>query len=179
MQVEVEFTNPLGAVPAVDVAFALVDASGTRFHTDSGSFAMPSEDELFRSVVDTVTELPADVDDGAVSCQVLEISEGFSFGDLQSPPEASECQVDEIDDFGDIQITLSTANPFESVESLQILYALRGDGGTRFDDSSAFVELVAPNESIRVDEDTVTEPPEWATVDELSCEILGIGAADF
>jgi hypothetical protein len=179
MQVEVEFTNPLGAVPAIDVEFALVDGSGTRFYTGSESFTLPQEGESFRSDVDTVAELPADVDGGTVTCAVLEISEGFSFGDAQPAPAASDCQIDEIDSFGDVQIILSTVSPFDSVENLDIFYALRGDDGVRFGDSSSIVDLVGPGESVRVDQDTLTEVPAWVTPTELSCEIIGVAASDF
>ena len=179
MQVEVEFANPLGAVPAVEVSFALLDGSGTRFHTDSGSFDLPQVAEVIRAEVDTITELPDDVDGAAVACEVLEIDEGFGFDDVQPPPESSACEVDGIDDFGDIQITLSTTSPFESTENLRIHYALRGDGGVRFADSSTSVELVSSVESVRVAEDTVTEPADWVTPDEISCEILGVRASDF
>ena len=179
MQVEVEFANPLGPVPAVEISFALLDGAGTRFHTDSGSFDLPQVAEVIRAEVDTITELPADVDGADVACEVLEIDEGFGFDDVQPPPDSSACEVDGIDDFGDIQITLATTSPFDSTENLRIHYALRGDGGARFADSSTSVELVAPGESVRVSEDTVTEPADWVTPDEISCEILGVRASEF
>jgi hypothetical protein len=179
MQVEVEFANPLGSVPAVEISFALLDGSGTRFHTDSGSFDLPQVAEVIRAEVDTITELPDDVDGADVACEVLAIDEGFGFDDVLPPPASSTCEVDGIDDFGDIQITLATTSPFESTENLRIHYALRGDGGARFADSSTSVELVAPGESVRVAEDTVTEPADWVTPDEISCDILGVRASEF
>jgi hypothetical protein len=179
MQVELEFTNPLGAVPAVEVAFALLDGSGTRFHTGSESFDLPQADERFRAEVDTVSELPADVDGAAVSCQVLDISEGFGYDDVQLPPESSSCEVTEIDEFNDIQIVLSTTSPYDSTETLDVYYALRDGDGARFSDSYSSVEFVAPGEAIRVPEDTVTEVPTWTTSGEISCDILGVRASDF
>jgi hypothetical protein len=179
MQVEVRFTNPLGVVPSVEVSFALFDGAGTRFHTDAASFDLPQEDETFRSEVDTFSELPPDIDDADVTCQVLDIGEGFGFDDVEPAPESSACEVDSIDDFGDIQVTLVTTSPFETTEDLRIYYALRGGGGERFADSSTTVELVAPGESIRVAEDTITEPPSWVSPDQISCDILGVSASDF
>jgi len=179
MQVEVQFANPLGPVPAVEISYALVDGAGTRFHTGSGSFDLPQPAEVIRAEVDTITELPDDVDSEDIACEVLEIDEGFGFDDVLPPPDSSACEVDGIDDFGDIQITLATTSPFESTENLRIHYALRGDGGARFADSSASVELVAPGESVRIAEDTVTEPADWVTPGEVSCEILGVRASEF
>ena len=179
MQVEVEFSNALGSVPAVELSFALVDGAGTRFYTGSGSFDLPQPAEVIRAEVDTITELPDDVDGADVACEVLEIGEGFGFDDVLPPPDSSACEVEGIDDFGDIQITLATTSPFESTENLRIHYALRGDGGARFADSSTSVELVAPGESVRVAEDTVTEPADWVTPGEVSCEILGVRASEF
>ena len=157
----------------------MLDGGGTRFHTDSGSFDLPQVGEVIRAEVDTITELPDDVDGADVACEVLEIGEGFGFDDVLPPPESSACEVDGIDDFGDVQITLTTTSPFESTENLRIHYALRGDGGARFADSSTSVELVAPGESVRVAEDTVTEPADWVTPGEISCDILGVRASEF
>lgn len=178
MQVEVEFVNPLGSVPAVEVAFALLDGSGTRFHTDAESFDLPRVDERFRFEADTFTGLPPDIDGAAVTCQILDISEGFGYDDVRPPSESSSGDVAEIDGFGDIQVDLATTSPFESTETLEIYYALRG-GDARFADSYASVEFVASGESVRVAEDTVTDVPAWTSEQELSCEVLGVRASGF
>jgi hypothetical protein len=179
MQVEVDFINPLGTLPAVEVSFALLDGSGTRFHTDSESFDLPQVDERVRSEVDTVTGLPADVDGASVSCQILDISEGFGYDDVLPPPASSACEIVEIDEFGDIQVVLTTTSPFDTIETLEIYYALRGEGGARFADSYASVEFVGSQEALRIAEDTVTEVPSWTTEQDLSCDILGIRASEF
>ncbi|CAN5472379.1 MAG: hypothetical protein ACR2JP_00105 [Acidimicrobiia bacterium] len=54
MQAELAFTNPLGDVPALDVTYALKDAEGVRFHTDSARADLPAPDERFRDESDTV-----------------------------------------------------------------------------------------------------------------------------
>ena len=179
MQVEVAFANPLGDVPAVEVTYALLDSGGVRFYTGSESFDIAAADEAFRVQSDTVEPLPASVDGTGVTCQVLAVEEGFSFGTPTPPSPSDACQFVEIDDFGDIQIELAVTSPFSETENLQIYYALRGPEGVRFDDSSASVDLVAAGEAVRLSEDTVTNPPDWVQPESITCSILAIEASEF
>ena len=174
IQVELLLTNRLGAVPALDVTIALKGGDGVRFLTDTQFVQYPLPEERFRLEVDTVTELPAGVDEATISCEVLAVEEGF--GDLPELPGPGDvCEFVEIDDFGDIQIEITATSPFTTTGDLFVHYALRGPGGVRFSDSSALVDLVGAGETIRVSEDTVTEPPSWVG-DEISCDILGFEA---
>ena len=179
MQVEVAFTNSLGDVPAVEVTYALLDGGGVRFYTGSESVNFVATDERFRVESDTVTELPPSIDESGVSCEVLGVDEGFSSGSTTEPSASDACQVVEIDSFGDIQIELSVVSPFPETENLRIHYALRGPEGVRFGESSASVDLVAAGEAVRVSEDTVTSPPDWAPVDAITCSVLAVEASDF
>ena len=179
MQVEVAFTNPLGDVPAVELTYALLDVGGVRFYTGTESANFVAANERFRVESDTVTELPPSIDQSGVSCEVLAVDEGFSFGSATDPAASDACQFVEIDSFGDIQIELSVSSPFSETENLRIHYALRGPEGVRFGESSESVDLVAPGEAVRVSVDTVTSPPDWAPGDSITCSVLALEASDF
>jgi hypothetical protein len=171
MQVELTLTNSLGAVPSLDVTFALAGGDGVRFFTGNEFVQYPVADERFRLTADTVTELPVGVDEATISCEVLAIEEGFG-NVLELPGPADVCEFVEIDSFGDIQIELGFTSPFTTTEDVYVYYALRGPGGVRFADSLTTVDLVGGAEAVRLDEDTVTESPSWVG-DDVTCDILG------
>lgn len=74
----------------------------------------------------------------------------------------------------DIQVDLTVSNPFEDTTDLAVTHALRGADGVRFESSTAFVDVVAAGESVRVEEDTVTDAPSWLGGSDLSCDVLDV-----
>jgi hypothetical protein len=174
IQVELLLTNPLGAVPSLDVTLTLEGGDDVRFATASESIRFPLAEERFRIEADTFTKLPSGIDEAAITCNVLAIDEGF--GDMPALPGPGDvCEFVEIDDFGDIQVELDVTSPFTTTEDIDIHYALRGPGDVRFADSFASVEFVGAGATIRVSEDTVTDPPSWVGTD-ITCGILGFEA---
>lgn len=179
MQVEVAFTNPLGAVPALEITYALLDGTGIRFHTGSETFDFVAADESFRAQSDTVTNPPPDLDEVAVACRVLAIEEGSSFREGSAPSPSDTCTLVEVDDFGDIQIEMMVTSPLPDTATIRAHYALRGSDGQRFGTGSESVEFVASGETIRIPVDTLTDQPAWITDSEIVCEILLIEESSF
>jgi hypothetical protein len=179
IQIEVEFSNPLGAVGSLMITYALADGGGTRFTTGTSFVDFPRADERFRISQDTLTSLPNSVTDDDVSCEVVDIEEGFGADTLEQSASPSGCEFVEVDSFDDIQVELTVTNPFPTTENLRIVYALRAGDGIRFADSMALVDLVASGETVRIDEDTFTEAPAWTTADDVRCEILGVEMSGF
>ena len=174
IQIELVFTNPLGAVESLVVTYGLNDGAGTQFTTGSSFVDFPGTEERFRISQDTMTGLPNSVTEQDVSCDVLDIEEGFGGAPLEQPAQPSGCEFVEVDSFDDIQVELTVTSPFLTTEDLRIVYSLRTDDGIRFGDSRGFADLVGPGETVRLDEDTFTEVPAWTTDDDVRCEILGI-----
>lgn len=174
IQIELAFTNPLGAVESLVVTYGLNDGGGTQFTTGSSFVDFPGTEERFRISQDTMTGLPSSVTEQDVSCDVLDIEEGFGGTPLEQPAQPSGCEFVEVDSFDDIQVELTVTSPFLTTEDLRIVYALLTDDGIRFGDSTRFADLVGPGETVRIDEDTFTEVPAWTTGDDVRCEILGI-----
>ena len=179
MQVELSFTNPLGNLPSLEVSYALLDADNVRFLTESAFVELPAADEQFQINDDTVEPVPPGVDQSQIGCTVLDVAEGFSFGDATAPGAEDVCEFESVDSFDDIQVQLTATSPFTETTNIKITYALRGPGDVRFASDSAFVELVAAGETIRSNEDSVTEVPDWMLPDEVTCDILGIEATEF
>jgi hypothetical protein len=170
MQIELAVANPLGAVPALDVTYALL-SEGERFLTESAFIQYVAPGERFRIDVDTFTEPPLDVDEASIDCEVVSIEEGF--GSPPTPPASDDgCEFVELDSFGDIQIELDVGSPFPTTEDIYVLYALRGPDGVRFADSLVSVGALDAGERVVVSEDTFTEPPAWVGND-ITCSILG------
>ncbi|MEX2626945.1 MAG: hypothetical protein WD225_08655 [Ilumatobacteraceae bacterium] len=178
MQVELEFVNPIGDVESITVTYALLDGTGTRFSTHEERIQYPDADQSFRQESDTLTELPATVNDVGVSCEVLEVAEGFAFGEAEAPADPTSCEFVEVDSFDDIQIELTVTSPFEDTTDVQATYALYADG-VRFSSSVAIIELVAPGETVRSSQDTLTEPPAWSEPAALTCDVRAVEVIDF
>ena len=174
IQIELAFTNPLGAVGSLVVTYGLNDGSGTQFTTGSSFVDFPGDEERFRISQDTLTGLPGSATEQDVSCDVLDIEEGLGGAPLEQPAQPSGCEFVEVDSFDDIQVELTVTSPFPTTADLRIVYALRSDDGIRFGNSTRFVDLVGPGETVRIDEDTFTGVPAWTTGDDVRCEILGI-----
>lgn len=179
MQVELQFTNPLGDVPSVRVTYALLDGDGVRFITSEAFIDLAAANERFRMEVDTVEPLPARIDESSITCRVLGIEEGFDIGGIQAPTRQDKCDFVGVDDYGDIQIELTAVSPFDETTNIQLYYALRGAGQVRFYTSSDYVDLVAAGERVRTNTDTVEPLPDWVDEAEGSCSLLGIAAVDF
>jgi hypothetical protein len=179
MQVELSFTNPLGEQPSLEVSYTLLDGEGVRFLTDSALVELVSADEEFRIEDDTLTPVPSGVDESAIGCTVLEVAEGFGRDDVTAPSDGDACEFVEVDSFDDIQVELTITSAFSETTNVQIYYALRGPDGVRFATDSGFVDLVAPGETVRSNEDSVTEVPSWMTADDVNCDIIGVVATDF
>jgi hypothetical protein len=177
IQVELAFTNTAGDVGSLEVTYVLLDRSGVRFATESAFVEYPAAGERFRVDEDTLTELPVGVDEASVTCQILGIEEGFFSDDLVAPTEPFSCTFVEVDDFGDIQVDLIVTSPFGDTEDITIAYALRAPDGTRFADSRAFVDLVAPGETVRVAEDSLTDVPGWIDGGDVACDVLGVATS--
>lgn len=179
MQVELSFTNPLGNLPSLEISYALLDVDNVRFLTESALVDLPAADERFRINDDTVEPVPPGVDEALIGCAVLEIAEGFSFGDVTQPGADDVCEFVSVDSFDDVQVQLTVTSPFSETTNIEIAYALRGPEGVRFTSDSAFVELVAAGETIRSNEDSATEVPDWMGPEDVTCDILGIEATEF
>ena len=179
MQVELSFTNPLGALPSLEVSYALLDADNVRFLTETAFVELPAADEQFQINADTVEPVPPGVDESQIGCAVLDIAEGFSFGDVATPGADDVCEFVSVDSFEDIQVQLTATSPFTETTNIKITYALRGPGDVRFASVSAFVEFVAAGETIRSNEDSGTEVPDWMLPEAVTCDILGIENTEF
>lgn len=176
VQVELTFTNPLGDVDDLQVAYALADRNGVRFGDSTAYVERAAANERFRISDDSLEDLPPDVDEDEVTCTILVIEEGFGFGDTEPPGADAACEFIEIDSFDDIQIRVSATSPFGETVDIEIIAALRGPDGVRFGTTSAFANRVAPGESVRISHDTITELPDWVNEDEFTCEVIGISS---
>lgn len=179
MQVELSFTNPLGDLRSLEVSYALLGADDVRFLTESALVDLPAADERFQLDDDTVEPVPSGVDESQIGCSILDIAEGFSFGDVREPGAADVCEFSSVDSFGDVQVELTVTSPFSDSTNIQITYALRGPGGVRFAADFAFIDVVGAGETIRSNEDSGTEVPDWMSPEDVTCDILGIEATDF
>ena len=179
MQLELGFSNPLGDTESLEVTYSLLDGAGVRFSTGSEYFELVSAGEQFRAAVDTVESVPPNVDEAGISCQILDIGEGFSFGDSQAPSDQDTCEFVEVDPYGDIQILVSITSPFDTTEDISITYGLYGPGQTRFEDSTTTIEVVGSGETVRSSVDTITDVPDWLDADQVTCAVLGVQSLDF
>ncbi|MEQ8840672.1 MAG: hypothetical protein RIB98_06800 [Acidimicrobiales bacterium] len=177
IQLELVFTSPFDA--DLLVTMGLIGGDGIRFMTSNAYIEAASAGEQFRLEHDTIDELPAGVSPDDIECQVLEI-ESNDFGDPDPGPASGDtCVVNGVDSFGDIQVVITVANPFDETTDLSIDYALRDADGARRKTLFTTADVVAPGESVRVDADTVTDPIPGTDTDTLTCDILAIGDFGF
>lgn len=163
----------------IAVTMGLVDGEGVRFLTTDAFFNAAMTGERFRVDHDTVDELPASVSENDVGCSVLAI-EDFSFGEPDRVPgEGDSCVVDGVDSFGDVQATITVANPFAETADLAMDVALRDGTGVRWATPFTIADVVAPGESVRVSVDTLTDPAPWFDLNEATCEILTVSEFGF
>ena len=166
MQVDLRVVNPLTEVGDISVTYALVDGDDVRFVTSTAFFEAARPQERFRVQDDTVEDLPSRItDDSVITCRILEI-EAAGFGEPPLVTEDAACAY--------VGLDLTISNPFDDTTDLAITYALRGPGGIRFDTSTAFIDVVAPGEVVRVEEDTVTDVPDWVSESDLTCEVIDV-----
>jgi hypothetical protein len=174
MQVDLRAVNPATGVGDISVTYALIDGDEVRFVTSTTYFEAARPQERFRVQDDTVEDLPSRIaDESLITCRILEIEE-FGFGERPVVTEDASCAFVGLDFADDIQIELTVSNPFDETTDLAVTYALRGVGDIRFDTSTAFIDVVASGEVVRVEEDTVTDVPAWVSESDLSCEVLDI-----
>ncbi len=175
MQVEILLANPLGAVPSLEVTYALTDADGVRFATGGETIDSPQRGEQFRLSSDTLEELPSSVDEDDVGCTILEVEEGFDF-EYEDPGPDDECEFVELDFADDVQLEATVTNPFSDTVDLNVVYAMRGADGVRFETGTQIVDVVAPGEVVRVQIDTFDGLPDWVDEDDLTCEVIAVSS---
>jgi len=173
MQLDVSFSNMLGEVGALEVTYAVI-GEGVRVAAGSDFVEYPAADERFRIHVDTLTEPPAGADDTQFTCEIRSVGEIDPFSDLTRAAEPTTCEYVETDEFGDIQLDITTTSPFDTTADLEIMYALRSSDGTRFSQATTFSDVVEPGETIQFAEDTLTGEPEWLDDGVILCDVLGI-----
>jgi hypothetical protein len=179
VQIELEFSNPVDGPGPLQVT-SVLQHEGVRIATTTTYVEWSLPGERFRMQADTLESLPPGVDGTAVSCDVLDVAEGFGFAELQAPAEPSGCVFLEVDGFGDVQVELTLTSPFAERTNTRSIVALRGPDDVRFGETSAFADLVGPGETVRSSEDTLAALPDWVGGPEgFSCEILGVEATEY
>ncbi len=96
------------------------------------------------------------------------------------PPAAplEDCTVLGADEFGDIEIELTTVSPSTTVSLLEVGFVLRDTAGAEVLADFLLVEFAAPGEVFRLAIPTFEPVPEGADVASLSCEIGGVEVID-
>jgi hypothetical protein len=180
MEVELEFTNPLGEVTDLEVTYALLDGeAGSRFFTGSAGgldmvwIMFPAANEQFRLSVDTRADLPPSVEESTITCAVLAIEEGLDIGGNQRASEADSCEVVGEDSSGKVQVELSVTSPFEETMRIQTWWALQAPGPVTFASDTEVVDLVGAGERFKIVPRFGTDKPEWIGDDEVTCAVLG------
>lgn len=170
MQIEAVFTSGFGDVADTTVRYSMIDASGVAVHDSSATVAQVAPGENLRWHIDTLYE-PTDSDTG-YTCRIDALTPSRADSNLVPPSGSDGCRFVELDNWADIQIELQFSSPFDT--ETYVSYALRSGDGVRFGSGYVSAEAVTAGTLVVLEEDTITDVPEWLNESDITCEILGI-----
>lgn len=169
IDLDLTLTNPLGAISNVRMSYALY-AAGVRFADGEESFLLPSANEQFRERAGTIEQLPADVDEQTVTCEVIAVDE-FSLP-FERGPEVGTCMIQRDEASGSLRAELLVTNPFAQTRDVAFFYALRAQDSVRFDFGEPLARMLRGGEQMRFTEEVGDLPP-WVDPAAVTCDVLG------
>ena len=175
VQIELAFTSSLDRQDDATVEYVVFDGTGAELVRSSTFVEDLMPGEQVRLQVDTVEDEPTvPAARQNITCEFLGL-DPFSFGEEPIRPQSGDsCRFLEVDSFGDIQIEVDVASPFDSGVKVAIDFAIRGPGGVRFGDGVGYASLTGADGRITERVDTYTNLPDWVNEASFSCEILAI-----
>ncbi len=169
INLDLTFTNPLGEVSNVRLSYALL-ASGVRFGDGDEGFLFPGANEQFRVREGTIEELPAEVDEQTVTCEVIAVEE-FSLP-FERGPEVGTCVIQRDEASGSPRVELLATNPFAQTRDVAFFYALRAQDSVRFGFGEPMAHMLRGGEQVRFTE-KVGDLPSWVDPAAVTCDVLG------